>query len=236
LEGRFGFFQAWLRGEFDGSAVTEGLGTSWLVPDIVFKPYPANHFTHAAIDAALELRKRGIRPDDVDRAVVGVPAPTLPTVGEPIDVKRRPETGYMAQFSAPYAVTAALFGGRGLGVSLADFSDELVRDPKRRALMERIDVVADEHCTDIFPRQFPAVLWVLTRDGRELSVEVMENRGGPARPLAAADIATKFRENVAGLLDSEAMAQVEATVANLAEEPDIGIVLSPIVPAGTDGR
>lgn len=38
LEGRFGFFQAFLRGEFDPTAITDGLGENWTVPDIFFKP------------------------------------------------------------------------------------------------------------------------------------------------------------------------------------------------------
>ena len=52
LEGRFGFFQAWLHGQFNPAAISDGLGEEWAVPDIFFKPYPANHFTHTAIDAA----------------------------------------------------------------------------------------------------------------------------------------------------------------------------------------
>ena len=62
LEGRFGFYRAWLHGKFDPAAITGGLGETWLVPDIFFKPYPANHFTHAAIDAAIELRSAGLAP------------------------------------------------------------------------------------------------------------------------------------------------------------------------------
>ena len=46
LEGRFGFFEAWLHGQFFPDAVTDGLGEDWSVPGIFFKPYPANHFTH----------------------------------------------------------------------------------------------------------------------------------------------------------------------------------------------
>jgi len=71
LEGRFGFYQAWLHGQFDPAAITDGLGETWLVPDIFFKPYPANHFTHTAIDAAIELRSRGLRPEDVVVAGAG---------------------------------------------------------------------------------------------------------------------------------------------------------------------
>ncbi len=62
LEGRFGFFQAFLRGQFDLAQVTDGLGEEWAVPGIFFKPYPANHFTHAAVDAGRALRATGCRP------------------------------------------------------------------------------------------------------------------------------------------------------------------------------
>ena len=41
-------------------------GSEWAVPGIFFKPYPANHFTHAAIDAGLALRARGVAPESVD--------------------------------------------------------------------------------------------------------------------------------------------------------------------------
>src|SRR5690606_10387738 len=111
LEGRFGFFQAWLHGRFDAAAITDGLGEQWAVPDIFFKPYPANHFTHAGIDAARALREQGLRPEEVKSLRLGVAAPTVRTIGEPIEVKRCPQTGYMAQFSGPYTVVAGLLGG-----------------------------------------------------------------------------------------------------------------------------
>lgn len=233
LEGRFGFFQAWLRGDFDPSAITDGLGSRWAVPGIFFKPYPANHFTHAAIDAAIELRAAGLRAGDVESAVLGVALPAWRTIGDPIEVKRTPQTGYMAQFSGPYAVTAGLFGGGGLGVSLADFTDELARDPARRELMARISVVADERCTGIFPDQFPAVLRVRTKDGRDLTAEVLTNRGGPQRPLSLAELETKFQDNVAGLLPAGAAAQAKQAIARLDQLPDPGAVLRPLMHAGT---
>ena len=37
--------------------------TTWAVPGIFFKPYPANHFTHAAIDAGLRAARAGRRPE-----------------------------------------------------------------------------------------------------------------------------------------------------------------------------
>jgi len=228
LEGRFGFYQAWLHGQFDPAAITGGLGESWQVPGIFFKPYPANHFTHAAIDAAIALREQGLRPGEVESATLGVPAPVVRTIGEPIEVKRAPWTGYMAQFSGPYAVAAGLMGGGGLGVGLADFTDELARDPARRALMARITVVADERCDEIFPYQFPAVLRVRTRDGRDLVAEVLANRGGPDRPLSYGELAAKFRDNASGLLDAATLAETERAVAGLDQADSLEPLLKPL--------
>ena len=106
LEGRFGFFEAWLHGQFFPDAVTDGLGDDWSVPGIFFKPYPANHFTHTSIDAGRAFRERGVRPEDVASITIGAPTAVIRTIGQPIEVKRAPETGYQAQFSGPYAVTA----------------------------------------------------------------------------------------------------------------------------------
>ncbi|WP_199435513.1 MmgE/PrpD family protein [Qaidamihabitans albus] len=229
LEGRFGFFQAWLHGRYDPTAVTGGLGDEWLVPGIFFKPYPANHFTHAAVDAAAALRERGIGPDDVERFTLGVPAPNLRTIGEPIEVKRAPETGYAAQFSGPYAIAVGLLGGSGLGAGLDDYTDELARDPRRRAVMAKVDVVADERCTGIFPHQFPAVLSVRLTDSSEVVEEVLTTRGGSERPLSFDELATKFRENAARTLTEEQADALAGACHELDRYADLTSVLEPLM-------
>ena len=201
FEGRFGFYRAWLDGRFDEPAVRAGLGTDWEVPGIFFKPYPANHFTHTAADAAFALRDRGVRLEDVTSIRLGVADPTVRTIGEPIEVKRAPATGYAAQFSGPYVVVAAFLGGGGLGLGLDDFTDEKATDPVRREHMAKVEVRSDPDCTAVFPNQFPAVLTVVTADGRELTERVMANRGGPARPLDDAELARKFTDNAGRRLD-----------------------------------
>jgi 2-methylcitrate dehydratase PrpD len=226
LEGRFGFFQAWLRDRFDPAAITKGLGTEWDVPDIFFKPYPANHFTHTTVDAAARLRERGVRPDEVDTVRLGVPTAVVRTIGEPIEAKRTPQTGYQAQFSGPYAVAVGLFGGRGLGAALPDYTDELAADPARRALMARVDVVPDPRCDEIFPYQFPAILTVTTSDGAEWVEEVLANRGGPQRPLTDDELARKFRDNTADRIAAGVAAEVERAVLALDTAPAVGPILA----------
>ncbi len=228
LEGRFGFFEAWLHGRFDPAAVTDGLGRDWAVPGIFFKPYPANHFTHAAVDAAAALRARGLTADDIETLVLGVPAPNLRTIGEPIEVKRTPQTGYMAQFSGPYAVAVGLLGGGGLGAGLEDYTDELAHDSARRAVMAKVDVVADDECTAIFPRQFPARLTARLTDGSEVTESVLTTRGGPERPLSFEELSTKFRENAQRMLTADQVEALATACRGLDRQTDLGDLLGPL--------
>lgn len=235
LEGRFGFFQAWLRDEFDASAITEGLGTTWSVPGIFFKPYPANHFTHTAIDAAAALRRAGVTPEQIESVTLGVASPTVRTIGEPIDVKRRPETGYMAQFSGPYAVAAGLIGGSGLEVGLDDYTDALAHDKQRREVMARVEVVADKRCDAIFPMQFPSILTARLTDGRVLVEEVLTNRGGPDRPLSFDELAGKFRDNAKRSLGDESITRLETACRDLESAGEVRSLLTDLAQIDPEG-
>jgi 2-methylcitrate dehydratase PrpD len=241
LEGRFGLFEAFLHGEVDLSAITDGLGTHWEVPGIFFKPYPANHFTHTIVDAAAalasELAATGRSLADIESIEVGVPTQIVRTVGEPIESKRRPVTAYQAQFSGPYAVALGLLGGHGLGAGLADYTDELAHDPQRRAIMAKVSVVADARCDEIYPYQFPAVIRTRLLDGPTLTTEALVNRGGPQRPLTPAELATKFTDNAERALSATEADLLLTAIESIAEASSVGPVLALTVSSkgSTDG-
>jgi 2-methylcitrate dehydratase PrpD len=228
LEGRFGFFQAWLRDQVDLDQVTDGLGEQWSVPGIFFKPYPANHFTHTAVDAGGRLRAQGLDLDAIESIELRVPSSVVRTIGQPIETKRAPETGYQAQFSGPYAVVTGLLGGSGLGAGLADYTDALAADPRRRALMAKVDVVPDERCDAIFPNQFPAIVVARDTGGRVWTAEVLANRGGPDRPLSDAELAKKFTDNVAGRLAPDVVETVRTSALALDSAANLDALLRPL--------
>jgi 2-methylcitrate dehydratase PrpD len=228
LEGRFGLFEALLRDRWSAGPVVDGLGERWEAAEIFYKPYPFNHFTHGAIDAGLRLAERGVTLERVDRITVSVASATVRTIGEPLEIKRRPLTGYQGQFSGPYAVVAALRGGTGLGLGLADVTDAAVTDPVVVAAMAKVTVVGSEECDAIYPHQFPAVVEVFTTDGETVVEKTLVTRGGPQNPLTDADLATKFRANVAGRLDPDAADRIVAAVAALAEDGDLDAVFAPL--------
>ena len=233
FEGRFGFFEAWLHGDkSQPDALVNELGKRWEVPGIFFKPYPANHFTHCALDAAGRLRARGIKASDIDTLTLGVASATVHTIGEPLAVKQNPQTGYMAQFSGPYAIATGLLGGGGLGANLDDYTDELAHDPARRAIMSKVTVVADPLCDQIFPMQFPAVLTAVLNDGTVIREEVLANKGGSENPLSFEDIATKFGSNAAGIGDdhlAKVVRDVVEKLDTLATVDELMVPLSKVV-------
>ncbi len=219
LEGRFGFFEAFTGGFYDRPSLVGALGEEWELLRLFIKPYPTNHFTHAGIDAAIELRQQGVQPDSISAIELGVPAPVLRTIAEPIEGKAAPESGYSARFSGPFTVATALLGGGGLGVSTADFSDDTVRDPDHLALSALVHCFADEQSTRDFPYQFPGVLEVEINDGTRFEHRVTYTRGGPENPLKEDEIELKFRLNTEPHLGSAGASHVLEAVRGLSESP-----------------
>ncbi|MCS6801976.1 MAG: MmgE/PrpD family protein [Chloroflexota bacterium] len=219
LEGRFGLYNAFIDARFDPANVVGGLGEEWSIPKIFYKPYPANHYTHGGIDAAIAIRRKygPLDPDQVERIELGVAGPTLRTIGQPREEKIRPQSGYHAQFSGPFTVATALLGGSGLGVSFDDFTDEKARDPRVLALAAKVEPYADPEADAIYPYQFPAIVRVHFRDGRVVEERVMANRGGPDNPLSPEELRLKFMINATRLVTAERAEQLAEAILALDE-------------------
>ncbi|MDQ3912538.1 MAG: MmgE/PrpD family protein [Actinomycetota bacterium] len=212
FEGHFGFLRAYLDDGADIETLTRGLGEEWELTRVFFKPYPANHFTHAGIDAAITLREEGLDVEEIEDIELGVASSVLRTIAEPEDEKASPKTGYAAQFSGPFTVASALVGGGGLGISLDDFTDEDVKDPVKLDLASRVHCVPDEECDRIFPNQFPAVLRVRLKSGEVREARVAHNRGGPENPLSNEELRVKFRANAERVMSERATGELESAL------------------------
>lgn len=216
IEGRFGFMQAYCGDQVNLDEITDGLGSTWVLPDLFFKPYPCNHFTHTGIDAARTLKAKGVTPDQIVSIDLGVPSPVLRTIAEPRESKIKPESGYHAAFSGPFTVAAAFYRENGLGLFHEDFEDESAHDPEILALAAKVNVNASEECDAIFPFQFPAVLTAHLKDGTSVTEKVLVNRGGPKNPLTDAELALKFESNVRDSLNPDQAREVAHTIFDFA--------------------
>lgn len=234
LEGRFGFYGAFCDGFMVAEEISAGLGSNWSIPQIFYKPYPANHFTHAGIDAAMRLRER-LDLEAIETIELRVSTPTLRTIAEPREAKIRPLSGYHAQFSGPFSVAAALLGGGGLGLWLDDFSDENASDPRYLALAEKVQCTSDPECDAIFPNQFPAVLSIRTLDGQVLEEKVLANRGGPDNPLSVEELKTKYFVNASRSVSEKAAGTLADGILDPADRPVAGL-LGPLLSRAVEAK
>src|SRR5215831_18357712 len=91
FEGRYGFYHCFLDGQFDAGTLTDDLGSRWELQSLRFKPYPSNYYTHAGIDAALALARKGLQPEQLQSLELAVATPMLRTMGEPLERKQAPQ-------------------------------------------------------------------------------------------------------------------------------------------------
>ena len=136
FEDPMGFFSASCGSRYDRQRLR--FGNPWFLrtPGIAIKRYPCAGVMHPVLDALLALIERHrVAPNAVDRVRVHL----HPEAARPL-VYERPETGLQGRFSLPYTVAAALLDR---GITLAHYTDGRVRDPAVRALMPRVERVAD---------------------------------------------------------------------------------------------
>ena len=212
-EGRYGLYATHLGiRDLDLEGLAEGIGERWEILNVAVKPYPACHFVHAFIDAALEVRERaGFAEDDVESITCKIAQGEVETVCEPIANKRRPQSSYDAQFSVPYVVSSAIVRGRRLGIK--DFDEECIGDQRVSNLAERIGYEADPDSG--FPQHFSGEVIVELRDGRTVSWREQVNRGAPERPLSKEEIHDKFDLNASVKLTKEQVGTVLQKVEEL---------------------
>lgn len=198
------------------------LGSRWMATDIAVKPYPCCHFTHAFIDAALEIVEGvgTLRPSDVHRIVCPTSERVMALVTEPTAVRQAPQTVYQAQFSVQYAVAYALVHGR---VDVATFYDDRLDDPEVLAMAAKVSCPRDP--ASDYPRHFPGEVIVHLHDGATHGRRVPASSGTPDNPLAVDAIVAKFRANAARTLPAGTVETLVELVDDLEAVPDIGAIL-----------
>ena len=191
LEGPHGFFKAFAPGKKpDFSYLTDGVGESWMMQDITFKPYACGTMIHPYIDCMIRLAEQGVRADDIAEIECETGEGLVDRLWEPLAAKHRPPSGYAAKFSMPFGMAVGFFD-RAAG--LEQFTDEKARDPKILALCGRIRYVIDPQ--NEYPANYTGHLRVTLRNGTEIVLRQPHMRGGKREPLSRDELVRKFHGN-----------------------------------------
>ncbi len=220
-----GFFQAF-SDHYDLEAVSRGLGEKLEILEMSIKPYPCCRTLHGPLDAILKLRDReNLRPEMIERIRVRTYEVAISQCG----YTHVPSTPVDAQFSMPYALSAALFDGEA---GLAQFTPDRIRDEKVLALAQKIDVVMDEELDKLYPGKWSFIIEVATNDGRRYVERVDSAKGDPDDPLSRMDLERKFLNNAAPILGLKKSKRLAETIWQLEEAKNINEVVSLFIPEG----
>ena len=156
------------------------LGGRFEIAFNTYKPFACGIVIHPTIDAAVQLRARGVRAEDVARIELKVHSLVLELTG-----KKEPKDGLEGKFSVYHGFAAGLtFGRAGEG----EYDDAVVTREDmvalRRKVVAPVDDSIDEAAADV-----TAVM----RDGRRERVFVEHAIGSLDRPMTDADLEAKFR-------------------------------------------
>ena len=211
-EGRFGLFANCADRELlDIKLATAGLGETWEMMSVAIKPYPACHLTHSCIDAARYLSNtHQLSSENISKIIVRVASDSMPVVCEPLEEKRRPKSGYEAQFSLPYLVASAICRDR---LALIDLEKEAYTDPVVINLCQRIN--CEPMDGSLYPAYFSGEVEVLTNDGESFIRREIINRGSDKTPITDAEIKKKYMENSKLALPSDMAEEIMGVVLNL---------------------
>ena len=191
LDGPHSFFNAFApTSEPDFSEMLDGVGSKWLAEDIVFKPYACGTMIHPYIDCMIELRRRGIKADQIIRISCKTGEGLVHRLWEPLAAKHSPPSGYAAKFSMPFCMAVSFFDG---DAGLNQFSDQRVNDPKVLRLAELISYKIDPE--NEYPRNYTGHIRVELRSGEFVEINQPHMRGGKREPLTEKQITAKFVNN-----------------------------------------
>lgn len=183
LEAEKGYCRATAK-EYDLNKITENLGKRFEILNNIFKIHASCGHTHGAIDAILMLREKyNIKPEDVDRIIVG----TYPIAVDVVGRNYEPKTAQEAKFSLPYCLAVALVYGK---VGLSEFSEENLRNPQIQKLLRKVEVViAPEY---VNARLGCAKVTLYTVNGKEFTCNINVPKGYPKNPVSKEELERKF--------------------------------------------
>jgi 2-methylcitrate dehydratase PrpD len=180
------------------------LDDGWKMEQVSFKPWAACRHTHPAIDAALELRAQG-----------ALKAPIrIETYSDAISLCDQPEprTTAEAKFSLQHCVAIVAVRGEPRPI---DFEPDAIADPDVEAVRAQVTVAETPDISARYPEHFGARLTT-----SDLTIELVDTRGDPERPLSEDDVLAKARTLICwGGLNAAEADRVAALVLNGNPEP-----------------
>ncbi len=177
---------------FDGRRILRGLGHTYAVTDVYFKPYACCRWIHAAIDGLIDLMAQAAIASE---QITGI---TVHTFERALRLNNYPDppTIEAAQYSVPFCLALAARSG---AAALLPISPTRLTEPKTVALARRVCLAVDTDMDRRFPTEAGARVVVETDRGR-YEQTVRFPLGDPRNPLGRPRLVEKFERLADGVM------------------------------------
>ncbi len=191
LEGRFGFLQAYSPGS-DPELLLKNWGEPYALMRTSIKPHACCRYKQGPIDGLLQImRGHNLTADEVASVCIDVLEAGYALVAEPLEQKQQPQRVVDAQFSMPFgAASAILYGKAGLD----EYTDEVIQRPEVKEFMPRVRCQKNPDLDREFPRKWPAIVRLHTKQGQTFSARIDFPKGDPENPLTWDELTDKFHD------------------------------------------
>jgi 2-methylcitrate dehydratase PrpD len=201
----------------DWREATDGLGTRFEISLNTYKPFACGIVIHPSIDACVQLRERGVRPQDVERLELRVHPLVLELTG-----KKEPKDGLEGKFSVYHGCAAGLLFGKA---GETEYDDAIVTREDVRALRRKVVATVDDAIAEA-----SAGVTAVLRDGRREHVFVEHAIGSLERPMTDANLESKFASLSEPVLGAAATRRLIAACWALGGSRDVGGVAKEATP------
>jgi len=179
-------------GYYDASKILAGLGESFAVDGVYFKPYACCRWIHCALDGLCDLmRRHSLKSADISAIEVHTFARALRLNNHP-----DPDSLESAQYSLPFCLAAAAVEGKQ---ALLPMRASLLHRPELVALAGRVSLQVDAGLDRIFPEGTAARV-VVQASGKRFEADCRHPLGDPANAMDWGMLVQKFQHVTSGLL------------------------------------
>tara|TARA_B110001454_G_scaffold214193_1_gene233583 strand:+ start:784 stop:2148 length:1365 start_codon:yes stop_codon:yes gene_type:complete len=180
IEGKFGYFNLYAEKGISDYSVFDSYGIDFEVMNTAVKPYPCCRFSHATIDAVLNItRENNITYKDIHKIDINMGKTGYDMVGYSGEY---PKNTVEAQFSAYFAAAVAAIKGEYIWDSY-----QLVGDKTLEEFMDKVSVSQKQ-----FQHEMESNITVTTNNGKRFEENVEYPKGEPENPVSWSDTKSKF--------------------------------------------
>lgn len=192
FEGQAGFFNAYVKGSYDRSALTGDLGKRFEGAGVSFKPWPSCRFTHPYVDATLQIvKEHDILPENIVEIIAGYESENVKKCLVPAEIRQNPGSSPEAKISLPFTIAMAVAFRK---IEIGDFSNENIASPFLLQLAKKVTPKFDASLKTNSMTMLPALVEIKTENGRVYSKRVDLVYGHPENPMSWEDLVLKFKD------------------------------------------